>query len=116
MNRQTVPSDFEREITSRLIDNDESALELVIRSIVPKTMAYLKRKFGTLCMSEDYEDAMSIALYRLWSNRAHVDTRKGSVAGWFYVIAKNALIEVVRRRERQRKPSEANQQCDAPIT
>jgi RNA polymerase sigma factor (sigma-70 family) len=116
MTRQTTRSEIEREISSRLLDNDESALDLAVRSIVPNTLAHLKKKFGTLCTSEDYEDAMSIALYRFWDKRARIDTGKGSVAGWFYVIAKNTLIEVLRRRRGQPEASEDEEESDTPTT
>ena len=80
-----------------LLDNDERALEDILRLYGPEITELLHRKF-TLHLGvlkyEDIEDVLVIALNRLWDARATYDDKKQTIRVWFYCIAENAAKDV----------------------
>lgn len=82
-----------------LLDNDERALEEILRLYGPDILDTLHNKFtkrmGVL-RYEDIEDVVSVALRRLWDARADYDDSKGSLRAWFYRIAENLAMDVLK--------------------
>lgn len=82
-----------------LLDNDERALEEILRLYGPDIFEILHNKFtkrmGVL-RYEDVEDVVSVALGRLWEARDDYDDAKGSLRAWFYRIAENVAMDVLK--------------------
>jgi len=80
-----------------LLDDDERALEEILRLYGPDIKETLYKKFtlhlGVLTY-EDIEDVLIIALHRLWDARKNYDDKKQSLRVWFYCIAENAARDV----------------------
>jgi RNA polymerase sigma factor (sigma-70 family) len=85
----------EASLLADLIAGKEQALSAVIRTIVPDLLKSLHRQFpGTDFAS--LEDAMSVALMRLWQNRGHLQSSGGNLRSWLYVVARNDLMDQFR--------------------
>jgi RNA polymerase sigma factor (sigma-70 family) len=82
-----------------LLDNDESALDEILRlygpDIIESLHARFTKRMGVL-RYEDIEDAVSVALDRLWNARADYDDSKQSLRVWFYCIAEHVAIDVLK--------------------
>jgi RNA polymerase sigma factor (sigma-70 family) len=80
-----------------LLDNDERAIEKILRLYGPDILDTLHNKYtkrmGVL-RYEDIEDVVSVALGRLWDARADYDDSKGPLRAWFYRIADNLAMDV----------------------
>lgn len=80
-----------------LLDDDEGALEEILRLYGPDITKILHKKFtlhlGVLTC-EDIEDVVIIALRRLWDARASYDDNQQSLRVWFYCIAENVAKDV----------------------
>ncbi len=91
-------SKTDAEIMRLLHADDQSALQVVLREVVPAIWPLLKRKFGDGLSDEDLEEVFALALEKLWRNRQSFDLDKGDLEGWFYVIAKNVAVDRARRQ------------------
>ncbi|MCR9246344.1 MAG: sigma-70 family RNA polymerase sigma factor [bacterium] len=62
----------------------------------------LARSFGTTVNSLEIDDAMSKATFNAWRKVDSFDAGKGTLRAWFFVIARNATVELLRERKRRR--------------
>jgi DNA-directed RNA polymerase specialized sigma24 family protein len=83
----------QQELAERLKRQDVSVLDDLLREIVPWVSALLKRTFHSV----EVEDVVSVALTRAWYGRDSYDASKGSLAGWFYTIARRTAVDEIRR-------------------
>lgn len=84
------------DLATRLLNDDEHALEDLLRTSGPKIMGLMKQRYlGILCES-DLEDVISIGLYRLWTTRERFDASRGSLQVWFFRIVENTARDVLR--------------------
>lgn len=88
----------EQRITEFLGRGDARAVELALDVLGPRTLAALRGRFGRLLDEADFEDAIATALAQLWFERGRYDPHKARVATWFLVLARNAAIDLLRRR------------------
>lgn len=84
------------DLAQRLLEDDEQALEDVLRLFGPPVLVVLARRYQSVLRETDIEDVISIGLYRLWTNRARFDRRKASLKVWFFRIVENAALDVLR--------------------
>jgi DNA-directed RNA polymerase specialized sigma24 family protein len=96
---QHLPPEDPAMLTLRLQQGDEAALQAVIGTLGPRVAAGLKKRNPTL-WTENIEDILSVASYRLWQSRTQFDPARGSLAIWFFVIADNLARDVVRKKNR----------------
>lgn len=91
------PDEENTRLALALLDDDEGALEEILRLYGPDVARVLHKKFtlhlGVLTY-EDIEDVVVIALGRLWDARQTYDDTKQSLRVWFYCIAENAAKDV----------------------
>ena len=91
------PDEENTRLAIALLEDDESALEDILRLYGPDVTKLLHAKYtlrrGALTL-EDIEDVVIIALNRLWEARASYDDKKQSLRAWFYCIADNAAKDV----------------------
>ncbi len=84
------------DIATRLLNDDESALEELLRTFGPNIMALMKQRYWGVLGEADIEDILSIALFRLWTARRRFDSSRGSIQVWFFRIVENAARDVLR--------------------
>jgi RNA polymerase sigma factor (sigma-70 family) len=75
------------------------ALAGVIALLGGVTEARIRQQLGKALNDGDYQDAMSMALTRLWFRRASFKPSHGRLDRWFYVLARNAALDLRRRRK-----------------
>ncbi|MDA0587526.1 MAG: sigma-70 family RNA polymerase sigma factor [Planctomycetota bacterium] len=83
-------------LPERLANGDETALEQILREFGPPVRGLLARKYCGVLGEGDFEDVLSIALFRVWQHRERFDPTRASLKAWFYRIATNAARDVLR--------------------
>ncbi len=84
------------DLVQRLLDDDEQALDDILRTFGPMVLVVLTRRYENVLKEPDIEDVMSIGLFRLWVNRARFNSSKASLKVWFFRIVENAARDVLR--------------------
>ncbi len=81
-------------LSIRLKNDDDTALVEILQRIGPKAYSVFCRRFPTL--KAYMEDALEIALERLWSYRHRYDPSKMSLQSWFFLLTRSVLQDVLR--------------------
>ncbi len=103
---ENVPTEYEltlSELAERLLRDESEVLHDILLHLGAKTERIVRARLGTRLTEADSEDAMSIALYRLWIRRNRFDPSQARLDRWFYVLVRNAAIDVLRHRNRQQE-------------
>jgi RNA polymerase sigma factor (sigma-70 family) len=99
MSEGESPEEQNTRLAVALLDNDERAPGEILRLYGPAIIESLYSRFfkrmGAL-KYEDIEDAVSVALGKLWDARATYDDTKQSIRVWFYCIAEHAAMDVLK--------------------
>jgi RNA polymerase sigma factor (sigma-70 family) len=94
---EAPPDEENTRLALALLEDDEHAVEEILRLYGPGITETLHKKFtrhrGVLTY-EDIEDVIVIALRRLWEARKDYDDKKQSLRVWFYCIAENVAKDV----------------------
>lgn len=85
-------------LTSRLLAGDAEVLRDVLRLLGARTERALRRRLPHLLTEADSEDALSIALFRLWQRRDRFDPARARLDRWFYIVARNAAVDLLRAK------------------
>src|SRR5579862_3341704 len=86
-----------------LAAHDAAALsQYVMTHVWPDARRFLKRTFSRSLNEEDIEDALSVAVARLWRFRASYDPHRAPLGDYFYVIARNAALNILKEKARQK--------------
>jgi RNA polymerase sigma-70 factor (ECF subfamily) len=91
------------DVTARLLGGQSQALGDILRLLGARTERVIRGRLGRALSEADYEDVISIALFRLWQRRDRFDPSRSTLDQWFYVLARNAALDLVRRHRRQRE-------------
>ncbi len=94
------PARLDQKLAERLRRGEESVLADILRDLAPRVRSRLRSHFGSFLAEGDYDDVLSMALYRLWMARAKYDPEKGSLLAWFYLIARALAWDFLRQRPR----------------
>ncbi|MBM3739176.1 MAG: sigma-70 family RNA polymerase sigma factor [Acidobacteria bacterium] len=94
----------EQDLVRRLHGDEESVLADILGFLELRTRRALMVRFAGTATDADLEDALSIALFRLWQSRHKFDPAKASLGTFFYLLARNALIDSLRERSRSEIP------------
>ena len=91
--QRTVRSVNDETVLAMLRDNDEKGLDAamgkysrLVRSIAA----------GMLNSEEDIEEVTSDTFYKVWNNRAEIDTEKGSLKNYVCMVARSCTINKLR--------------------
>lgn len=84
------------DLAARLLEDDQSCLEELLRSFGSGILALLRRRFYDVLREEDFEDVLSMGLFRLWNARQRYDVAQASLRVWLYRICENAARDVLR--------------------
>jgi RNA polymerase sigma factor (sigma-70 family) len=91
------PDEENTRLAIALLEDDESALEGILRLYGPDVSKLLHAKYTLrlrVLTYEDIEDVVIIALHRLWDARANYDDGEGTLRAWFCCIADNVAKDV----------------------
>lgn len=94
-----TPEEQNTRLALALLEDNEGALEEILRCYAPAIIETLHARFTTrmrVLYYEDIEDVVSIALARLWKARASYDDTKQSLRVWFYCIAENVAKDILK--------------------
>ena len=91
------------DLTARLINGEEEALGDVLLLLGKRVERVIRSRLGRALSHADFEDALSWALIQLWLHKDRFDPSRARLDRWFYVLARNAAVDVVRRRQRLRE-------------
>ena len=80
----------------RLVDGDEQVLVEILKDLGPPMRVVLVRRYQHVLREGDIDDAISIGLFRMWTNRAKFDVTKASLRVWLFRIVENAVRDVLR--------------------
>ena len=86
-------------------DRDPDALRELLTDLGPRVRWALEREFRGLREAES-EEAMNAAAMAAWQAAESYDETRGTVRAWFYVIARNAALGILRREARERRRAE----------
>lgn len=92
------------ELSRRLEADDATVLRDILGHLANSAGRALKWKFQGTVTEADVEDALSIALFRLWQTRKSFDPNRSSLATWFYLLARNATVDLLRDKSRIERP------------
>jgi RNA polymerase sigma factor (sigma-70 family) len=95
-----IRRDVLAELTERLHNDDEDVLRDVLKQLGARSAYLLRTRLGTLLSDADCDDALAVALFHLWQRRKLFDGRRSRLDQWFYLLARNAAIDILRRRQR----------------
>ncbi len=116
MTHEPMPAGAIKEILAADSDMEgETFLEDLLRSDGPAVKAVLLQKFSGSLGSADIDDVLAVALNRVWVKRASFDVSKGSLRAWFFRIAHNSALDVLRHgwhRARQLEVSTGTETID----
>lgn len=84
------------DLARRLQANDQLVLDELLRIFGNTVLALLRRQFRGVLREEDFEDVVSIGLFRVWVNRQRFDELQASLQVWFYRICENAARDVLK--------------------
>src|SRR6185369_5830968 len=86
------------DLASRLVSGQAHALKDILQVLGRRTERVIRGRLGHALSDADYEDVLSIALFRLWQRRDRFDPSRARLDRWFYVLARNTAIDMLRSR------------------
>lgn len=96
------------DLAQRLLENDQSCLEEILRLFGAGILGLLRRRFRGVLREEDLEDVLSIGLFRLWLSRERFQLDRASLRVWLYRICENAARDVLRMGWQKARAREVN--------
>lgn len=97
MNDKELNNGLQDNIALKLMCDDESAIEDILKFYAPKVQNSLLRKYEGIVHEVDMEDIMSQAIMNLWVSRSTYDDKKSSVRSWLYTIANNLIKDIQKQ-------------------
>ena len=79
---------------------DPEGLRRLLETYGGRVQWSLRREFPRL-HDGDLDDVLNAASYSAWRSAASYDPGRGTVAAWFYVIARHAAVGLMRQRSRE---------------
>lgn len=100
--RQEPPEERDPIILQQMQAGDPEGLRLLLTRHGPRAKWWLRKEFRKLS-EEEVEDAINTAAHAAWTKANSFDPSRGSVRAWFYVIARNAAVAIVRQKLRDER-------------
>jgi RNA polymerase sigma factor (sigma-70 family) len=92
----------DQQLIDALSNQNIEVLSWILQQFGSSTARKLKRRFGDLLNDADLDDVIATALVKVWMSRTRFDERIQRLEGWFYVLARNVAIDLLRARSRER--------------
>lgn len=93
----------DEDLAIRMMCGDREALREVLRRYLLPVKDLLTEKYGTTVQEADIDEAMNLAMYKMFQTAGSYDKSKATLRAWFYTIAQSALIDIYRREKRHRR-------------
>lgn len=90
-----LSADEQIEIVCLMIDRNEEGLVRLLRAYSGRIAWDLLHKYEAL-NEQDMEEIIQTAAFKAWARAETFDYNVGTLGGWFYTIAKNTAIDVLR--------------------
>ena len=103
-NRGGTPDQRDAETVRLLQQRRPEGLRLLLESYAGKVRWFLRREFGKSFRDMEVEEVINLAAHRAWRRADTFDESRGTLRAWFYVIARNSAVEILRREERRQRP------------
>ena len=84
----------------RMMDRDEDALRLFFETHGLRIRPALRNKYRGVLAEPEIDEAMNMAAFKVYRNINRFDGFKGTLRGWFYIIAVHAAQDIIRREDR----------------
>jgi RNA polymerase sigma factor (sigma-70 family) len=81
---------------------DQSGLRHLLQTYGPKIKWYLRTEFKGSLDDTGIHDALNQAAFRAWRSINSFDAQKGTLRAWFYKIARNAALKILRQQNAER--------------
>lgn len=97
LGNSTPPPD-DAEIVRSLMDRKDRGLQMLLHKHGGTIRKLLKRSMANQLGESELDDVMSTAAFHSWKRADSFDPDRGTLRAWFYVIARNAALDVLRDR------------------
>lgn len=91
------PDPTDGELITRIADRDRSAFEELHRRYARALLGLARRRLGDDSRAEDATQESFVAV---WRAAATYDPARGPGAPWLYTVARNAIVDIMRRTPR----------------
>jgi RNA polymerase sigma-70 factor, ECF subfamily len=89
-----APDPSDAELLARVGEHDREAFELLYGRYVRPVLSLALRKLGDRGHAED---AVQEAFAAIWRSASTYRPERGAAGGWLYTVARNAIVDRVRR-------------------
>jgi DNA-directed RNA polymerase specialized sigma24 family protein len=96
------PTTADLQTVQLLKQRDQKGLHCLLATYGAKTKWYLRREFKQSLDDQGIHDALNQAAFRAWRFIATFDPDKGTLRAWFYKIARNAGLSILREQNKMR--------------
>ncbi len=96
------PTLVELDLVELLKQRDQKGLHHLLATYGRKIKWSLRREFQTSLDETGVLDALNQAAFRAWRFIDSFDPDKGTLGAWFYKIARNAALSILRQQNRER--------------
>lgn len=84
-------------IVALLKSRNSRGLQLLLDKYAGRARDGLRREFGSYLAAADIDEAVNQAAFQSWRRVETFDADRGKLGTWFYVIARNAAVDVLKR-------------------
>lgn len=93
-----MSNDSDLDLSRRLAAGEPAVMTEILARFGARVLGRLNCRWPN---DPDLEDALFIGLRRVWEARDRYDPALSSLGGWFYRLARNALMDAIRERLRE---------------
>lgn len=107
-----MDSNLEALISRVAMERDKGAFKELFRRLAPRLKGYF---FKNGVKSGDADDLVQDVMLKVWARASHFDHTRASLNTWVFTIARNTLIDRIRRERRpEPDPNDPLFQKDEP--
>ncbi|MBL4809394.1 MAG: sigma-70 family RNA polymerase sigma factor [Phycisphaerales bacterium] len=95
MNEDRLSADEQTELVCLMLDGEEEGIIRLLRAYSGRVNWLLLSRYEGLLTEEDVEGIIHLSASKFW-NSVHDYPDAGNLGGWFFTIARNTAIDVLR--------------------
>ena len=99
---QPLSKDEELEVVFQMMEGDTLGLVRLMQAYGPRVKWLLMKKFAGVLNEQDVDGAINLAAHNAWRAASDFDDRKARLGAWFYTIAHNAAVDLLRGSDANR--------------
>jgi RNA polymerase sigma-70 factor (ECF subfamily) len=97
----------DEQLMARVCKGDTAAYEVLYDRYSPVVMGFALKITGDYALAEEI---VQETFWRVWQKAESFEVRRGAFTGWFFSIARNLSIDLLRRRRMQAPSSDDTEQ------